>query len=75
MFETIKKIIEEQLGITNPNLIKLSTNMHEDLEADSLDAVEIIMTIEDEFDVEIPDDVAEKLQTVAQIVNYLEKVK
>jgi acyl carrier protein len=75
MFETIKKIIEEQLGITNPNLITLSTNMHEDLEADSLDAVEIIMTIEDEFDVEIPDDVAEKLQTVAQIVNYLEKVK
>jgi acyl carrier protein len=75
MFETIKTIIEEQLGITNPNLITLSTNMHEDLEADSLDAVEIIMTIEDEFDVEIPDDVAEKLQTVSQIVNYLEKVK
>lgn len=75
MFETIKRIIEEQLGITDPDLITLNTNMHDDLDADSLDAVEIIMTIEDEFDVEIPDDMAEKLQTIGQIVDYLEKVK
>lgn len=75
MFETIKAIIEEQLGISDLELIKLSTNIHEDLDADSLDAVEIIMTIEDEFDVEIPDDIAEKLQTIGQIIDYLEKVK
>lgn len=75
MFEQIKRIIEEQLGITDPDLITLNTNIHEDLDADSLDAVEIIMTIEDEFDVEIPDDIAEKLQTIAQIVDYLEKIK
>lgn len=75
MFETIKGIIEEQLGISDPELITLNTNIHEDLDADSLDAVEIIMTIEDEFDVEIPDDVAEKLQTLSQIVDYLERVK
>lgn len=75
MFETIKRIIEEQLGIADPELITLNTNIHEDLDADSLDAVEIIMTIEDEFDVEIPDDIAEKLQTIGQIVDYLEKVK
>lgn len=75
MFETIKGIIEEQLGITDPDKITLNTNIHEDLEADSLDAVEIIMAIEDEFDVEIPDDMAEKLQTVAQIIDYLERIK
>ncbi len=75
MFETIKKIIEEQLGIKDTDLITLNTNIHEDLDADSLDAVEIIMTIEDEFDVEIPDDIAEKLQTIGQIVDYLERVK
>lgn len=75
MFEQIKGIIEEQLGITDPDLITLNTNIHEDLDADSLDAVEIIMTIEDEFDVEIPDDIAEKLQTIAQIVDYLERIK
>lgn len=75
MFEIIKRIIEEQLGITDPDLITLNTNMRDDLDADSLDAVEIIMTIEDEFDVEIPDDMAEKLQTIAQIVDYLEKIK
>ncbi len=73
MFETIKRIIEEQLGITDLELITLNTNIHDDLDADSLDAVEIIMTIEDEFDVEIPDDTAEKLKTISQIVDYLEK--
>lgn len=75
MFEIIKRIIEEQLGISDPDLINLNTNIHEDLDADSLDAVEIIMTIEDEFDVEIPDDMAEKLQTIGQIIDYLEKIK
>lgn len=73
MFETIKRIIEEQLGITDLELITLNTNIHDDLDADSLDAVEIIMTIEDEFDVEIPDDTAEQLKTISQIVDYLEK--
>lgn len=75
MFETVKAIIEEQLGITDTDKITLKTNIHSDLDADSLDAVEIIMTIEDEFDVEIPDDIVEKLQTVGQIVDYLERLK
>lgn len=75
MFENVKSIIEEQLGITDPDKITLKTNIHEDLDADSLDAVEIIMMIEDEFDVEIPDDIVEKLHTVGQIVEYLEKIK
>ena len=75
MFETIKTIIEQQLGITDPDKITLKTNIHDDLDADSLDAVEIIMTIEDEFNVEIPDDIVEKLHTVGQIVDYLERLK
>jgi acyl carrier protein len=75
MFNTIKGIIEEQLGITDEERITLETNLEEDLGADSLDAVEIIMAVEDEFDVEIPDTVAEELKTVSEIVTYLESVK
>jgi acyl carrier protein len=72
MYETIKLIIEEQLGITDKDRITLTTNLQEDLNADSLDAVEIIMSIEDEFNVEIPDDIAEELKTVEDIINFLE---
>ncbi|SCZ80538.1 acyl carrier protein [Acidaminobacter hydrogenoformans] len=75
MFELIKGIIEEQLAITDPDKITLNTNLRDDLDADSLDAVEIIMAVEDELDIEIPDDIAERLQTVGQIVDYLESVK
>ena len=72
MFELIKSIIEEQLAISDPDKITLNTNLREDLDADSLDAVEIIMAVEDELDIEIPDEIAERLQTVGQIVEYLE---
>jgi len=72
MYENIKLIIEEQLGITDKDKITLTTNLQEDLNADSLDAVEIIMSIEDEFNVEIPDDIAEELKTVEDIINFLE---
>lgn len=75
MFEMIKGIIEEQLAITDPERITLTTNLREDLDADSLDAVEIIMAVEDELDIEIPDDIAERFQTVGQIVEYLESMK
>lgn len=75
MFEIIKGIIEEQLAITDPERITLTTNLREDLDADSLDAVEIIMAVEDELDIEIPDDIAERFQTVGQIVEYLESMK
>lgn len=75
MFEMIKGIIEEQLAIADPERITLTTNLREDLDADSLDAVEIIMAVEDELDIEIPDDIAERFQTVGQIVEYLESMK
>ncbi|MBQ0079118.1 MAG: acyl carrier protein [Eubacterium sp.] len=69
--EKIKGIIAEQLGVDEEE-VKLETNLAKDLEADSLDAVEIIMAIEDEFDIEVPDEDAEKFATVNDIVSYVE---
>lgn len=70
-FEKIKGIIAEQLNV-NEDIIQIETHLMKDLEADSLDAVEIIMAIEDEFDIEIPDEDAEQFQTVGDLVNYVE---
>jgi len=75
MFNQIKSIIEEQLGIKDEKQITLETNLEQDLGADSLDAVEIIMAVEDAFDIEIPDNIAEELKNVSEIVAYLESVK
>jgi acyl carrier protein len=73
MFETIKNLIVEQLSIKDAQSITLETSIHDDLGADSLDAVEIIMGIEDEYNIEIPDEVAEKFLTVGDIVSYLKE--
>ena len=75
MFNTIQSIISEQLGIADLDRITMETNLEEDLGADSLDAVEIIMAVEDEFEVEIPDNIAEELKVISEIVTYLESVK
>ena len=66
--DKIKGIIAEQLGV-DEDAVKMETHLMKD---DSLDAVEIIMAIEDEFDIEVPDEDAEKFQTVSDIVNYVE---
>ena len=71
-FNKIKGIIVEQLGVEE-SAVALDTNLMKDLEADSLDAVEIIMAIEDEFDIEIPDEDAEKFQLVGDLVKYVEE--
>lgn len=71
VFEKVRNILAEQLGADAED-ISLDTNIMKDLEADSLDVVEIIMAIEDEFEIEIPDEDAEQLQTVAGIVKYIE---
>ena len=71
IFDKIKEIIAEQLGVDG-DVVTMETNLMKDLEADSLDAVEIIMAIEDEYDIEIPDEDAEKFQTVTDIVKYVE---
>ena len=70
-FEKIREIIMEQLSV-DENAVTMETHLMKDLEADSLDAVEIIMAIEDEFEIESPDEDAEKFQNVADIVKYVE---
>lgn len=74
VFDKIKEIIMEQLQVDESE-ISMETNLMKDLSADSLDAVEIIMGIEDEFGIEIPDEEAEKIQTVADLVKYVEENK
>lgn len=74
-FDKIKEIILDQLGLDDDQEIAMETSLMKDLEADSLDAVEIIMAIEDEFDVEIPDEDAEGFKTVGDIVKYVEEKK
>lgn len=71
-FEKIREIIMEQLNVEK-EAVTLETHLMKDLEADSLDAVEIIMAIEDEFEIEVPDDDAEKFQSVGDIVKYVEE--
>lgn len=75
MFEKIKEIIAEQLGIDNADTITLDTSLIEDLEADSLDAVEVIMALEDEFGIEIPDEEAENFKTIGDISKFIEENK
>ena len=67
----IKKIVEEQLGVEGDR-IKPEASFIDDLGADSLDIVELVMAMEEEFDLEIPDEDAEKLKTVADVTNYLQ---
>ncbi len=69
-FEKIKEIIVEQLGV-EPEKITLEARFREDLEADSLDLVELIMAFEDEFGGEISDEEAQQLKTVGEAVEYL----
>lgn len=73
-FEKIRDIIVEQLGVEE-SMVTPETNLIKDLEADSLDAVEIIMAIEEEFDIEIPDEDAEKFQLIGDLVDYVDKHK
>ena len=72
ILEKVKKLISEQLDVEESE-IELESSFQDDLEADSLDVVELIMAIEDEFDIEIPDEEAEKLETVKNAVDYIEK--
>jgi len=71
VFNKVVEIIVDQLGIDNKEDIKPETSLINDLEADSLDAVEIIMAIEDEFDIEIPDTEAENFKNIGDIVKYI----
>ena len=70
--EKVKNIIVEQLGVEGKNL-KLTSTFIEDLGADSLDLVELVMAFEEEFSIEIPDDDAEKIITVQNSVDYIKE--
>ena len=72
IFDRVKDIIVEQLGV-NPDQVKPEAKFVEDLCADSLDTVELVMAFEEEFGAEIPDEDAEKLQTVGDAVKYIEE--
>ncbi len=72
MFEKVKEIIMEQLSISDPDMVTLETTL-EDLGADSLDMVEVIMALEDEFDIQIRDEDLESLKCVADLVDYINK--
>ncbi|MDR0934587.1 MAG: acyl carrier protein [Burkholderiaceae bacterium] len=67
--QRVKKIVAEQLGVAEDE-IKLESSFVDDLGADSLDTVELVMALEDEFEIEIPDEQAEKITTVKQAVDY-----
>jgi len=71
IFEKVKAIVTEQLGV-DAEEVTLETSF-DDLNADSLDVVELIMALEEEFDIEIPDEDAEKIKTVGDAVNYIKE--
>lgn len=71
-FEKVRDITVEQLSV-EPEEVKLESTFIDDLGADSLDIVELIMAFEEEFNVEIPDEVAEKIRTVKDAVDLLDK--
>jgi acyl carrier protein len=76
MFDKVKEIIIDQLGLEEDVEVTRTTSLMNDLKADSLDAVEIIMAFEDEFEIEIPDSDAENFKNIGDIVDYIEtKVK
>lgn len=73
IYEKIKNIIVEQFNIDEDS-ISMETSFRDDLNADSIDLVELIMTLEDEFDLEVEDDEVEDINTVGDAVNYIENI-
>jgi acyl carrier protein len=72
VFDRVKKIIVEQLGVEDEQVLE-KASFTDDLGADSLDTVELIMALEQEFNLDIPDEEAEKISTVGDAVSYIEK--
>ncbi len=73
-FEKVQEIVADKLGVENSKITK-EASFIDDLGADSLDTVELIMKMEEDFDIEIPDEEAEKLKTIGDVVDYLDNLK
>ena len=73
-FDTIRDLVVEQLGV-DADMVQIDTSLMKDLEADSLDAVEIILGVEEAFGLDIPDEEAEKFETVNDLVEYVDSHK
>ena len=71
IFEKVKTIIIEQLAVEDKSKVIPQASFVDDLGADSLDTVELVMALEEEFDIEIPDEAAEKITTVQAVVDYI----
>ena len=74
IYQKLKTIVVDQLGVDEEN-VTMEATFVDDLAADSLDIIELVMTIEEEFDLEIPDSDAEKIVTVGDVVKYIEEHK
>ena len=74
IFDAVRDVVVEQLSVA-ADAVKMESKIIEDLGADSLDVVELVMALEEKFDVEIPDSEAEKLISIADVVNYVEGLK
>ncbi|AII15196.1 acyl carrier protein [Campylobacter iguaniorum] len=74
VFDEVKDVVVEQLSVA-PDAVKMESKIIEDLGADSLDVVELVMALEEKFDVEIPDSEAEKLISISDVVNYIDGLK
>ena len=72
--ERVKDIVSEQLGV-DKDKVTPETSLVNDLGADSLDTVELVMELEEEFDITIPDDAAEKIQTVGQAIKFIQEAQ
>jgi len=73
VFERIRELVAEKVGV-EPEDISMETSFTDDLEADSITLFELVMAIEDEFDIEVDDESIEKIETVGDIVRYLEDI-
>jgi acyl carrier protein len=72
VFEKVKQMLAEQLDADIDSLT-METNIAKDLDADSLDVVELLMTIEDEFNIEIPDEEIENIRTIGELTEYIQE--
>lgn len=72
IFEKVKELIADQLDVEDKEGISMDSSITDDLGADSLDVVDLVMALEDEFNVEIPEDQVENIKTVGDIVKYIE---